>query len=107
MIRHMGLQEKYYNFIIEGSKVFEGRLGSEKNKSLKIGDIIIFNNSLRVKIVSIDAFSSYEDAMKVLDFKELIPDADSVDEAIGVYEEFYSKEKQANLGVCVFGIELI
>lgn len=107
MIRQMGLQEKYYNFIIDGSKTFEGRLGSDKNKSLVIGDVIIFNDSLRVKIVSVHVFSSYEDAMKVLDFKKLIPDAENAKEAVGVYEEFYSKEKQADLGVYVFGIELV
>lgn len=107
MIRHMGLQEKYYNFIVNGSKTFEGRLGSDKNKALQLGDVIVFNDSLKVRIISVHIFPSYEDVMKVLDFKKLIPDAKSVEDAIGVYEEFYSKEKQANLGVYVFGIELI
>ena len=39
MIRKMKLKEKYYNFISDGSKTFEGRLGTDKNKNLKIGDI--------------------------------------------------------------------
>ena len=103
----MKLDEKYYEFISNGSKTFEGRLGTEKNRNLKIGDIIIFNDSLKVKIISVHVFSSYEEVMKVLDFRKLIPDAGDSNEAIGVYEQFYSKEKQAEFGVCVFGIEVL
>ncbi len=102
----MNLQQKYYDFIASGSKVFEGRLGIGKDKNLKIGDIIVFNDSLRVRITSIHIFSSYEDAMRVLDFKKLIPDAESIDEAVEVYEEFYSEKRQMEFGVWVFGFEL-
>ena len=107
MIRKMKLNQKYYDFISDGSKTFEGRLGTDKNKNLKIGDIIIFNDLLKVKIISINVFPSYEEAMDFLDFRKLIPDAENSDEAIKVYEEFYSKEKQAEFGVYIFGIELL
>ena len=107
MVRKMWLQQKYYDFVANESKVFEGQLGTGKNRDLKIGDSIVFNNLLKVKVTSIHIFSSYEDVMKVSDFKKLIPDAESINEAINIHEEFYFKKKQAKFGVWIFGIELV
>lgn len=105
MIREMNIQEIYLNQILSGDKKFEGRLGSEKNKILNLGDIIIFNKIYKFKIVSIHIFTSYEDAFKVLNYKDFIPDAKNVEEAIGVYLNFYSKKKQKKYGVYVFQIK--
>ena len=106
----MNLDQKYFDFISEGKKTFEGRLLSDKNKSLSIGDWILFRcgpRSIRVRIDSIHIFRTYEEAMKILDFKKMVPDAKTPEEAIRVYERYYPLEKQLENKICVFGITLV
>ena len=44
MTHEMNLQDKYFDFILNGTKRIELRLNDEKRQQIKIGDTIIFHN---------------------------------------------------------------
>ncbi len=58
MIHKLNLMDKYFDLILSGEKVLEGRLNDEKRKLINIGDEIIFNrhsdNSTMVAVVRIN-----------------------------------------------------
>lgn len=49
MEHEMKLQDKYYNYILNGTKRIELRLYDEKRQQIKIGDIIKFYKEPKLK----------------------------------------------------------
>jgi ASC-1-like (ASCH) protein len=94
----MHVQQKYYDFIKSGKKTIEGRLAKDKYRLVKVGDEIVFENDtkeeLRKKVVGLYVFSTFRDAFQMLDYRLAIPDAQSIDEAVAIYEQFYTLEEQ-------------
>ena len=107
------LDEKYYNYILNGTKRIELRLNDEKRKLMKIGDVLEFykqpllQESFKTKIVDLIYFDSFSDAISNLPF-ELIADKDDSKEALLTdLNRIYSKEKQDNYGVICIKLELL
>ena len=96
----MKLQQKYYDFIKNGTKRIEIRLFDEKRQKIKIGDTIKFlkednqDESFEVKVIGLLRYNSFEDMFKDFDISVLSDKSMTKDELISVLEKFYTKEKQ-------------
>lgn len=106
------VQKKYYDAILEGKKVYEGRLRNPKYDRLDLNEKVSFNckdgRYLFAVITSIHIFPNFKAVFDVFNFKSLIPQAESVDEAVEVYRSFpgyYANEKRKK--VFVFGFKVI
>jgi ASC-1-like (ASCH) protein len=100
----LNVQQVYYDAIKNGAKPIEGRLAKEKFRALKPGDKVrFFNNehtqSVIKTVVAVHIYQTFEAAFKEQDFLDAIPDAESVEDAIKVYEQFYTKPMQLEHGV--------
>lgn len=107
------LDEKYYNYILHGSKRIELRLNDEKRKLINIGDTLVFykqpllEESFKTKIVDLLYFDSFTEAISNIPF-ELIADInDSKENLLNDLNRIYSKEKQQAYGVIGIKIELL
>ena len=113
MIHEMKLQQKYYDFIKNGTKRIEIRLFDEKRQQIKIGDTIKFlkednqDESFEVKVIGLLRYNSFEDMFKDFDISVLSDKSMTKDELISVLEKFYTKEKQEKYGVLGIRIELL
>lgn len=109
----MKLQQKYYDFIKNGTKRIEIRLFDEKRQKIKIGDTIKFlkednqDESFEVKVIGLLRYNSFEDMFKDFDISVLSDKSMTKDELISVLEKFYTKEKQEKYGVFGIRIELL
>lgn len=109
----MKLQQKYYDFIKNGTKRIEIRLFDEKRQKIKIGDTIKFlkednqDESFEVKVIGLLRYNSFEDMFKDFDISVLSDKSMTKDELISVLEKFYTKEKQEKYGVLGIRIELL
>ena len=107
------LQQKYYDFIKNGTKRIEIRLFDEKRQKIKIGDTIKFlkednqDESFEVKVIGLLRYNSFEDMFKDFDISVLSDKSMTKDELISVLEKFYTKEKQEKYGVLGIRIELL
>ena len=107
----MKLQQKYYDFIKNGTKRIEIRLFDEKRQKIKIGDTIKFlkednqDESFEVKVIGLLRYNSFEDMFKDFDISVLSDKSMTKDELISVLEKFYTKEKQEKYGVLGIRIE--
>ncbi|GIW59659.1 MAG: isomerase [Patescibacteria group bacterium] len=94
----MHVQQKYYDFIKNGQKTIEGRLAKEKYRLIKVGDEIVFENDakeeLRKKVLALYVFATFRSAFSKLDYHLAIPDAQSINDAVAVYERFYPIDEQ-------------
>lgn len=105
MMHEMKLQERYYNFILNGTKRIEIRLNDEKRQNIKLGDKIRFLKEPDLKeffeadVIGLLRYNFFEDMFNDYDISLLADKSMTKEELINVLEEFYTKEKQKKYGV--------
>ena len=103
MIHEMKLQPEYFNFILNGTKRIDIKLG-DKIKLLKEPDL---NESFEAQVIGLLRYNSFEEMFKDYDISILSDKSMTKEELISVLEQFYTKEKQEKYGVLGIRIELI
>ena len=101
---NLEVQQPYFDAIKSGTKTIEGRLAKQKYTTLKAGDTIQFMNpsggaSITKKVARVYRYPTFEDAFEHLSYKNAIPNAESSEQAIKIYEQFYPRPIQDELGV--------
>ncbi len=114
MIHSMKLCPKPFEMVKNGSKTFELRLLDEKRQKVRVGDIIIFQNTedpfeqVEAKVVALHPFPSFAELYCTLPLercgytKETAKTAHPSD-----MEEYYSPKEQAEYGVLAIEIERV
>ena len=105
----MKLQQPHYDNVKEGYKIYEIRPNDDKRQQMKIGDtIVIYNNdddssSYQVVITDKHYFKDFKDAIEGSELKKLLPNVNTVNEAIELYESFPNYiEKSEKYGIVRF-----
>lgn len=104
----LNVQEPYLSFILNGQKTIEGRLNKGKFKDLQIGDILIIGSEENKFIINkLTTYQSFREMLEKEGIENVIPDKNTLDEAEGVYHNFYTKEQEEEFGVVAIGIKLL
>lgn len=112
MTHEMRLKEKYYNYILNGTKRIEIRLLDEKRQKIKIDDTIIFfkyedmNEFFKAKVIDLLKYNSFEELINAYDIEILADKSMTKDELLKVFNEFYTKEEQNKYGIVGIKIEI-
>ena len=106
-IYEINIQEPYFTQVKRGVKKVEGRLNKSKFLEMKIGDEILLNEEIKLKIVNKTIYKSFRDMIIFEGVKNVIPLAESIEEAENVYYKFYTKEDEYNFGVVAIEIKII
>ena len=111
MIHNMRLHNSPFELIKSGTKTIELRLNDEKRRLINIGDIIIFENrttneQIRVKVVNLHKYDSFEKLYKHFD-KVSLGYAKDEDANYKDMEKYYSSSEQEKYGVVGIEIKLI
>lgn len=107
IVRHMRIKGPYYDYIMEGVKTLEVRVGYDSIKRYRVGELIELStrqHTGRVRIRAIRTYANFDVALAVEPWQKIIPDATSKAEATRRLREIYNPEKEA-YGVYVFEIE--
>ena len=102
---NINVQEPYFSFLKNGQKTIEGRLGKEKWLQLKKDEILIVNKSLKLKVIKVTKYKSFEEMLIFEGIKNVIPDKQSLKDAVNVYYNFYSIEDEKKYGVVAIKIK--
>ena len=110
MTHEMNLQDKYFDFILRGTKRIELRLNDEKRQQIKIGDTIIFRNeqgeTFSAEVKDLFKYNSFEELFENFEIDILADKSTTKTELLQALGEFYSTEKQKEFGVLGILIEL-
>lgn len=110
-VHEMKLDEPHFSTVKNGLKVIEGRIYDDKRKNININDKIIFisredhNDRFEKTITDIKVFKppvSFEEVINEDNFKQLIPDAENVQEAIDVYINIDGYPEKAQIEGIIF-----
>ncbi len=101
---------KYLKYIKDNKKVFEVRLFREPYSLIKKGDVLIlydeFGNVVRAEVKDVHIYNSFEELFKNIDYKKVIPFANSISEALNEYKKIYGNNLNRNK-VIAFKIKVI
>ncbi|MBR1802428.1 MAG: RNA-binding protein [Clostridia bacterium] len=102
MIHEMKLNEKPFNNIDKGIKKIELRLFDEKRAKINLNDYIVFKNivdstqTLKVKVVGLLRYNTFEDLFKDVDYNICGP-ANSFLKSSPIYIKSILKKKKKNM----------
>ena len=101
------VQEPYKTFILNWEKTFEWRLNKWKFAEMKVWDFLKLENTReKFEIISKNIFANFSKMMENLWFEKVIPDAESIDDAVNnVYYKFYSPEDEKKFWVVAIEIK--
>ena len=95
----LNIREPYFSQIKNGQKTIEGRMSAKKFREIKKGDRILINKRLPVLVEEVRNFKSFEEMFDIYGLKNCLPDIQSTEDGLNVYNGFYKKEDIAKHGV--------
>ncbi|KKR07302.1 MAG: hypothetical protein UT32_C0013G0021 [Parcubacteria group bacterium GW2011_GWC2_39_14] len=106
-IIQINVQEPYFSYILSGAKSVEGRLNKGKFQEAEVGDVLEINEVSNYKIVGKRVYKTFAEMIEKEGVKKVIPGASSVEMAVSVYYQFYTKEQEKEFGVVAIEIEKV
>ena len=106
----MNLQNRYFDFIKNGTKRIELRLNDEKRAKIQLGDEISFakndGEKLTAKVVGLLRYDNFANLFRDFPIEILSDKSMTKNELRKTVEEFYLPEKQREFGVLGIRLEL-
>lgn len=112
-MHELGIESSLLKHIEAGKKTVEACLGKPLVLKVRIGDIInlredvwengsttdSIHNKAAVTVTQLLYFESFDEMFSMVDYRKVVPMAESRREAISLYRNFYSKEDEEEYGV--------
>lgn len=95
----INIQEPYFSHILAGTKTVEGRLNKGKFFELEVGDILKINDLVEYTVLAKNIYPSFREMIEIEGLENVIPDKNTIEEALDVYYKFYTKEDELTYGV--------
>lgn len=102
----INVQEPYHSFILQGKKTIEGRLNKGKFATIQVGDILELEpEKIKFIVVGKNIYTNFREMIEKEEIANVIPDKNSINEAVDVYSKFYTKEQENEFGVVAIKIK--
>ena len=102
----LNVQEPYHSFILQGKKTVEGRLNKGKFVTIQVGDILELEpEKIKFAIIGKNIYKNFKEMIEKEGTVNVVPDKNSIDEAVDVYYKLYTKEQENEFGVVAIKIK--
>ena len=102
----MGLSDPWFNYVKTGEKPVEGRIYDDSRKKYNVNDTLIihskYGETITKRITGLIRFKTFEEGMKMINYKLLIPNANSMEEALNVYYNIPGYKEKQNINGVLF-----
>lgn len=120
MLHELGFEKNILKSILDGKKTVEGRLAKGKFLDFRVGDEILLrediwedgkitssqNTKKVTSILAVKQYVSFEEMLKSEGLENVLPSAQSLQDALKIYRQFYSKNDEDKYGVVALKIAL-
>lgn len=117
----IGIESSILDDIKTNQKTIEARLKKGKFLDLKVGTKLslredIWKNNeiisskptkIEIEITRVDYFDSFKDILSAINYKKIIPKANSMSEAVEAYSLFYTEADEKHFGVIAFTFKVL
>lgn len=120
-MHEIGIESSLAEAIRTGEKTIEGRLGKPRFLGIKEGDILsirediwkdgeaigFLDDALRLKVTQVLYFESFKEMLEAVNYRDAVPTAESIDEAVSKYADFYSTKDEEEYGVVALFFKVV
>ncbi|KAG0490504.1 hypothetical protein HPP92_007367 [Vanilla planifolia] len=92
------VQEPFFSQLRAELKTVEGRCATEDYKRIKTGALLIFNESLVMKVQDVRFYSSFFEMLQV-ELANALPGIQTIEEGVQIYRKFYTEDREKRNGV--------
>ena len=114
MHRHiLKLNDKAFDMVVEGKKIYEMRLYDERMHNISIGDVIVFlkqdtNKHCEVKVLDLLFYENFAQLYRRRPLERCGYDQETINLATALdMDRVYSKEDQKKYAACAIKFELL
>lgn len=98
------VKKEWFDFIVEGKKMIEGRLNKGIFKNLRNGDMVIWQESgaknfAYTRVTQKNQQKTFSDLITAVGIKNILPNKTTLDDGIAVYRQYYSEKDEKQYGV--------
>jgi ASC-1-like (ASCH) protein len=119
-MHELGIESSLVEAIRTGDKTVEGRLGKPRFLDIKPGDTLMvrediwdngtligsYDDSLRAQVTQVLYFETFKEMLEAVNYEAAVPTANSLDEAVAKYREFYTEKDEEEYGVVALLIKV-
>lgn len=113
---YITVNSPWYEYIDNGSKIYEGRRYSDKVKHYQLGDTLIIKHhtdplkpAIYRMIRDIHKYETFEQALTDFNNKgclqQILPNIETIKEGCDIYKKYVSIETQLREGVCLIELK--
>lgn len=103
----INVQEPYATYILNGTKTVEGRLNKGKFAAAQVGDHVLLNETTEFVIIGKNQYLTFKEMIETEGLKNVIPNVETVEQAVQVYYGFYTPEQEKEFGVVALKISKV
>ncbi len=109
----LSVDEPWFSLISLKLKTIEGRLNKGLFKKMEIGDIVKWTNdkfgsrSVLTKIINKTEYKTFEEYLTDKTLEKCLPSIKEMNNGLGVYFTYYTKEQESEFGVVAITLEVI
>jgi ASC-1-like (ASCH) protein len=107
------VSEPWFSLIKIGAKKVEGRLNKGDFGAMKVGDIIVFENSelsytrrFKVIITKIDKYNTFGEYLTSKKLNNCLPGIDTLEEGVSIYRKYYSASDEISYGILAITVKV-
>lgn len=106
------ISEPYYSYIRQHKKLIESRLDKSPISYIHKDSILVLytsnnNDSITVRVNNVIRYRTFTDLLNNEGLHNVLHDIDSIDTALTIYRQWYSKQAEQQLGVIVIHFDII
>lgn len=103
------VDRRVFESLKNGEKIVETRAGTRRYRKIQKGDMLCFvcgQDRLEKQVKEAALFKSIEEMVKVINFKQVMPFVNSVEEMKKVYDSFPGNQEKINqFGLMTFNLK--
>eukprot|EP01134_Creolimax_fragrantissima_P005870 CFRG5870T1 len=107
VVHNLHVVPEYYDLLKSGEKSVEGRLNAGEEATVRAGDTLVMNETLKLHVTRIALYSSIREYLATEGLRVCLPDKKTIDDGEKVYYRFYTKEEEARHGILAFEVDVV
>ncbi len=108
--REMYLKERFFEYVVSGSKTTELRVAFESFSRIKVGDEVIFKSgdgrSVKVEIIDVRKYHNLDEVLQSADVSKLVPNM-TKEQIRKVAPTIFSEAEVKRYGLVLFSFKII
>lgn len=110
-IYHSHRAEPYFTFLKNGQKTVECRVRKGKYGFVQPGDeIVVYNEEetdrIHTRVKRVTSYPTFKKMLEVEELRKVLPNVDSVDQAVEIYRGFYTPDQEKEFGVVAIEVKV-